>query len=540
MKKLIAICLAMLMLVSMLAACGSGSKTEAPAPTAAQTEAAAGTEAQTPAAPGEEYKQYKGGDLVLSTDSAFNNFFTPYQAGNATVWGSFCMEPLGKKIQGTADDYNLILAESFEIDAEKYLVTIKVKEGIQFHDGTPLTAEDVAWTIQSWIDYGRGPQIGNPTEVRQTGEYTLEVQYPAFNVNYKTWLLPMQIFCKKTFDTIGLDAMMTSFNGTGPYVMDEYVEDYSLSFTRNENYWQDHDWGPDTITFLYMSDATSMAASVMNGDVDYMIMSAPETMELFESNGWELVPQFANAGNVSYVIPVTNIPDDPWSNVKVREAVFTHGIDLVGAAAAIVGDAGYHTDAIGYKDATYYDEGLEFTSLDYDLAKQMLAEAGYPNGFKTKLLTGSNTLIQATVVQAELKKLGIEAEVETLEMADMQVYWKGENTEGGLMIGALYFADPILDRLDKFYGPYGAMAGTTAWSDEEYALYDKIRSANSIQEQDALIYDFCIQFVQKDFHFLPLANSVGRAAVSERLILGDMGTLGLSYWDPLKVGFKQQ
>ena len=105
--------------------------------------------------------------------------------------------------------------------------------------------------------------------------------------------------------------MMTSFNGTGPYVMDTYVEDYSLSFTRNEDYWQEHDWGPDTVTFLYTSDATSMAASVLNGDVDYMVMDAPETMELFEANGWELVPQFANAGNVSFVIPITNVPDDP-------------------------------------------------------------------------------------------------------------------------------------------------------------------------------------------------------------------------------------
>lgn len=333
-------------------------------------------------------------------------------------------------------------------------------------------------------------------------------------------------------------AMMTSFNGTGPYVMDTYVEDYSLSFTRNEDYWQEHDWGPDTVTFLYTSDATSMAASVLNGDVDYMVMDAPETMELFEANGWELVPQFANAGNVSFVIPITNVPDDPWSNVKVREAVFSHGIDLVGAAAAIVGEAGYHTDAIGYKEATYYDEGLEFTSLDYELAKKMLAEAGYPDGFKTRIVADATTQTQATVIQAELKKLGIEAEVEMPDMNEMQKFWTGENTAGGLMVGAMYFADPILDRLDKFYGPYGYMAGCTDWTDEEYALYDNIRSAKSIEEQDELIYKFCVQFVQKDFHFLPIANAVGRAAVSDRLILGDMASLGISYWNPNMVGCK--
>lgn len=533
-QRILSAALAVLMAGS-LAACGGGAAGSAPASDTSATSSAASA---SQAAPVDEYKQYKGGDVVLATDAVFNNFFTPYQAGNAIAWGSFCMEPLGKKIQGTADDYDLVLAESFDVDEENFLVTIQVKQGIKFHDGTPLTAEDVAWTIQSWIDYGRGAQIGNPTEVRQTGDYTVEVQYPEFNVNYKTWLLPMQIFCKHTFDTIGLDAMMTSFNGTGPYVMDTYVEDYSLSFTRNEDYWQEHDWGPDTVTFLYTSDATSMAASVLNGDVDYMVMDAPETMELFEANGWELVPQFANAGNVSFVIPITNVPDDPWSNVKVREAVFSHGIDLVGAAAAIVGEAGYHTDAIGYKEATYYDEGLEFASLDYELAKKMLAEAGYPDGFKTRIVADATTQTQATVIQAELKKLGIEAEVEMPDMNEMQKFWTGENTAGGLMVGAMYFADPILDRLDKFYGPYGYMAGCTDWTDEEYALYDNIRSAKSIEEQDELIYKFCVQFVQKDFHFLPIANAVGRAAVSDRLILGNMASLGISYWNPNMVGCK--
>ena len=288
----------------------------------------------------EEYKQYKGGDLVLSTTSAFNNFFTPYQAGNANVWGLFCMEPLGRKVVGTADDWDLVLAESVDIDEENFTITVKIHEGITFHSGDTLDAEDVAWTIQSWVDYGRGSQIGDPVEICQLDEYTVQVQYDSFNVNYKQWILPTMIFSKQTFEEIGLDAMMTSFDGTGPYIMDEYVEDYSLSFYRNDNYWQEHDWGPDTITFMYVSDPTSMAASVMNGDVDYMTIDAPEIKELFTSYGWELVDQFANMGNITYLIPITNVEDDPWYDVAVREAVFTHGMDLNGIANAVVGDSG--------------------------------------------------------------------------------------------------------------------------------------------------------------------------------------------------------
>lgn len=181
-QRILSAALAVLMAGS-LAACGGGAAGSTPASDTTDTSSAASA---SQAAPVDEYKQYKGGDVVLATDAVFNNFFTPYQAGNAIAWGSFCMEPLGKKIQGTADDYDLVLAESFDVDEENFLVTIQVKQGIKFHDGTPLTAEDVAWTIQSWIDYGRGAQIGNPTEVRQTGDYTVEVQYPEFNVNYKT------------------------------------------------------------------------------------------------------------------------------------------------------------------------------------------------------------------------------------------------------------------------------------------------------------------------------------------------------------------
>lgn len=65
-----------------------------------------------------------------------------------------------------------------------------------------------------------------------------------------------------------------------------------------------------------------------------------------------------------------------------------------------------------------------------------------------------------------------------------------------------------------------------------------IQKVQPIEEQDELIYKFCVQFVQKDFHFLPIANAVGRAAVSDRLILGDMASLGISYWNPNMVGCK--
>ena len=525
MKKFLVILLSVAMVLTVLTGCGSNN--------------AGNKNGNSGSSETVDVTQYKGGDLVISTASAFNNFFTPYQAGNANVWGMFCMEPLGKKIVGTVDDYQLILAESIDIDEENFTMTIHVRQGVTFHSGDPCNAEDVAWTIQSWIDYGRGAQIGNPVSVTEVDEYTVEVKWDAFNVNYKTWILPTMIFSKQTFDKIGLDAMMTSFDGTGPYVMDEYVEDYSLSFTRNENYWQPHDYGPDTITFLYISDPTSMAASVMNGDVDYMPIDAPEIKELFINSGWELVPQYANAGNVSYLVPITNVEDDPWYNLKVREAVFTHGLDLNGIANAIVGDSGYHTDAIGYKDSTYYDEGLEFTSLDYDLAKQMLADAGYSDGFSTKIYTGSTGTVIATAVQGELEKIGITAKVETVEMTDLQKIWAGENTEGGLMVGALYFPDPILERLNKFYGPYGSMSGATTWSQEEYDLYDKIATARTMEEQDQLIYDFCVEFVQKQFHFLPLASAVGSVAISEHMLMGEMAGYGLSYTDIMKIGYKE-
>ncbi len=479
------------------------------------------------------------GSGSFSTTANFNNFFTPYQAGNANTWGLYCMEPLGRKIVGTADDYDLVLAESIDIDEEKFIMTIKVREGITFHSGDTLDAEDVAWTIQSWIDYGRGAQIGNPVAVRRTGDYTVEVQWDSFNVNYKTWILPTMIFSKQTFDKIGLDAMMTSFDGTGPYMMDEYVVDYSLSFKRYDNYWQEHDWGPDTITCIYVSDTTSMTASVLAGDVDYMQVNSPEVKTTFESYGWELLPQLANTGRITAVMPVTNVETDPWYDVKVREAVFTYGIDYEGAANAIVGAAGYHTDAIGYKATSYYDEGLEFTSLDYDKARRLLAEAGYPDGFTTTIYTQDDTK-PAAIVQGELKKLGIQAEVKVIDEDETWKIWGGKNTEGGLFMFTGSVTDPILDRLNKFWGPFGMSAGATKFSEEELRLYDKIATARSMEEQDKFMYDFCVQFVQKDFHFMPLCNVVGSAAIGEHLVFGkNMGRYSMQYWDPLMIGYKE-
>ena len=123
MKKFLVILLSVAMVLTVLTGCGSNN--------------AGNKNGNSGSSETVDVTQYKGGDLVISTASAFNNFFTPYQAGNANVWGMFCMEPLGKKIVGTVDDYQLILAESIDIDEENFTMTIHDCSKIVFHYFSP-------------------------------------------------------------------------------------------------------------------------------------------------------------------------------------------------------------------------------------------------------------------------------------------------------------------------------------------------------------------------------------------------------------------
>ena len=201
--------------------------------------------------------------------------------------------------------------------------------------------------------------------------------------------------------------------GTGAFTFSDWVQGDRLELTRNENYWG-NPAALESATFRFISDPTAAFAAVMAEDVDVFVgFPAPENLPQFEADSRFQVLVGNTEGET---ILSTNNKMPPFDNLLVRKAV-AHAIDR----QAIIDGAmfGYGTP-IGTHFAPHnpdYVDLLGNSPYDPAKAKQFLAEAGFPDGFKTtlKLPPPSYARRGGEIIASQLRKVGIDAEISNLE-----------------------------------------------------------------------------------------------------------------------------
>ena len=127
------------------------------------------------------------------------------------------------------------------MDNENMTLTMKAKEGIFFHDGSELTAENIEWCIEYYRDNSKyGTQyLGNVEDVECIDKYTVVFHLNSqniallFNLTNRAGMM----YSKQAFDTYGVDYTYNHPVGTGPFVFDEWLTDEKVTYVKNENYW---------------------------------------------------------------------------------------------------------------------------------------------------------------------------------------------------------------------------------------------------------------------------------------------------------------
>ena len=300
-----------------LAACGS----KDPDTAASRPPASSGTESEAPST-----VRTLGGDLVLPFTSTMGEFFNPYKQGNLIEYGWPCYEPLAQlKPDG---QWHPCLAESWEVDGEGHTITVKLRQGITFHNGDTLDADDLVFTLQSRLDYGTASAIGNPSAVEKVDDYTVRVSWDAFSLDYELWVLKEYVYSKSAVEDNGLDWILNNMVGTGPYVMSEFIPDVHLRFTRSDSYWREIESGPDTITFQYFPEETTRLAAFLNGEIGAIDTIQSTSIAQLEAAGFVGNSEY-NTNNIThYYVQILNLDEnDPLADVEVRRALYLHGID---------------------------------------------------------------------------------------------------------------------------------------------------------------------------------------------------------------------
>jgi ABC-type transport system substrate-binding protein len=405
--------------------------TSAPATSAPTTAAPKTTAASTtPAAPqGDKY----GGILktALTAGLVGNIGYMP-EMGNAAgvsmqaVFERLVLLKMNGSVQG-------MLATSWKVADDRKSITLNLRKGVKFHDGSDFNADVCKWNLDLQIK-AKKSDTQTWTSIDIMDDYTIRINLTTYSNTLFSALGKLSIsgmMSKAAFEKNGIDWVKANPVGTGPFLFVEYQRDAKLTLKRNPNYWDTGKPYLDGVEMSVIPDDTIRRLSFQKGDIIGYSPAAPSIAKELEQGGKYNVVLRTSGPRV--FAPNSMDPKSPWADVRVRYAA-SYALDRDLLATAL--GSGHSTPPYqimqSQKDVVI--PNLIPTKYNPDKAKQLLTEAGYPNGFKTTL-TGRPVIItadQVSAVAAMLRKVGIDVNIDTVTAAKYDSMRLGGTWDGVL------------------------------------------------------------------------------------------------------------
>jgi len=307
------------------------------------------------------------------------------------------------------------VAESWDISPDGLVYTFKLRKGVKFHSGRPLVAADVKYSYERVLDPAtKSTSTASLKSIKTietpddgTVKITLDKPNAAFLV--ALWSPNYAIVAKEDVQKNG--DLTKVANGTGPFKFVEYVPNTRLVLERNADYWDTGKPYLDRIEMIPIPDDTARSTAIRTGTVDFIEYAPSKDLQTLKGDKTLTLAGDQNT-NIRYLGFNLMKKDAPWANPKVRQAI------SVAMDRQAVVDAAFYGFAT--PTLTVFPPGYWATletpvpAVDAAKAKQMLADAGFPNGFKVTIKTWSSYPFlsnAALAVQDQLKAIGITADV---------------------------------------------------------------------------------------------------------------------------------
>jgi len=356
-------------------------------------------------------------------------------------------------------------AESWSSSPDGLTLTFKLRSDLKFPDGTPATAEDAAWSLQRAVLLGffsssnltewgfNKDQITDQIQAADDHTVVLKLSKPypaplllsaAFANNNVAAILSKAVGLKNAKTTDGKSDLGNAFFKTGPvcvgpYHVTRWDANDVVVLERNDNY-----FGPKPamrrIIIRHVPESSAQRLLLEKGDIDVARLLNTDDLKALESNKDIHIEQTLQQG-MQYLALNTN--DPILGNPKVREAI-RYLIDYDGLKDTILPYKGVpRADLVpeGAFGALNRKEGQPF-SLDLAKAKQLLTEAGYPDGFSKKMILSANDISPAIAqhIATNAAKVGIKLELE--QMADANLFTRGRNRDFEIQLVGWYAGYP--------------------------------------------------------------------------------------------------
>ena len=319
----------------------------------------------------------------------------------------------------------MVLAESMsQIDPRIW--EIKLRPGIRFHNGEPLNAAAVAFSIEHILDPETGSQIAGNFQVIEDVEEVDSLTAHLHLSEPAPWLpslmAPWLVLLPPAYASDPTNDFANNPVGTGPYRFVRWVRGSRIVLKQNAEYFGQSAKGEPVATgvdFRFVPDATTRVTDVVSG-TSQLVRGVPfDELETVAAAA-EVVEQ--PIAGCAFVRVPTDVA--PFDNATVRLAL-NHAVDVDAIIASLLGGNGTRLPNVFVPGGLGYDPDLAPHAYDPELAQQLLTEAGYPDGFSTRLAYASGEREDlAAAIAGQLGAAGVKVELEPVETATFNATWQ--------------------------------------------------------------------------------------------------------------------
>ena len=417
------------------------------------------------------------------------------------------------------------LVESYEMPSPTEYV-LKLREGVHFHDGSEMTAEDVKASLEYAATFPKAETfVSTIASVEVVDTYSVKITTKDVTskllfdlTNPQTSILP-----KKLIDE-GHD-----FNaqpvGTGPFKFVSYTQGDRIEFERNDDYFdREHQPGMERIIWRIIPEGASRTIALESGDVDMIYNVEPVDIPSLQAN--PDVEVFVG-DSVQQSFLHFNLAVAPFDNADFRKAI---GCAIDRTSLALAGCNGLATNSISQAPTGMFGS-TEEGGLDYDLdkAKEYLEKSGVDASTVTMpiMVSSEANKRQAEVIQSNLKELGITVEIQTVDSA---AYFAALDAKDYVAYIGSYAQRTLPAYLEFIFGSHSSYAINRAFSDPEVDAYiEEMNRTQDDAEREKIIQD-CIMKLNEIYPSVPLLQEQYVKAYSKGLAGMNVDLIGSTYY----------
>ncbi len=475
-KKITAIFLAVLMLTAVLGGCSGGK----PATSASISPTAAATSAE----------PVKGGELTVGIAQDLDDTIDPHKMVSAGT-----REVLFNVFEGllkpdTKGEMQPAVASDCKINDTGDTFTFTLRDGVKFHNGSAVTVKDIVYSLKRAAGLDTGTPLVNGFDeiesVTSTDDKTVVVKLKKPDIEFKAMFTAAII-------PDGNDPTKETI-GTGPFKFASRTPQQNVVLERFDGYWGTPAY-VDKVTYKIIDNAETLVMSLKSGAVNLVAhLTSAQVKEL--GSDFTVVDGTMNLVQALYL----NNKVAPFDNVKVRQAL-CYAVDRQGIMDMLANGKGVAVGSSMYPNfKKYYRSDLaDYYKVDIEKAKQLLTDAGYPNGFTMDLTVPSNYqphVDTAAVIAEQLKKIGVTVNIKNVDWGTwLSETYSGRNYQS-TVIGVDAASLTARAMLGRFVSD--SSSNFTNFSDPEYDKLFAEAAASTDEVKQVELYKQLEEILTKD------------------------------------------